>query len=139
MTEKRVRDGRIPFHEQKKIGADITPGFHGRLVTDKDGQIAALEKGGYRKVHRANAIRCGEKDASDASQLGEVACQPVGNGEVGYYMEIPLELYEADQKAKQKENDRVMRDIGALKGIDEKNQRGEFTMEGDGKTVKIKH
>jgi len=139
MTDKRIRDGRIPFHQQKKIGIDVTPGFVGRLVNDVGDKISALEKGGYRKIYRSNSIRSGEKDASDASQMGKIACQSVGNGVTGYYMEIPQKFYDQDQKSKQVENDKTMSDIGALKDMPEKVQRGEFNMEGSNTTIKIKH
>jgi hypothetical protein len=139
MAETRKRDGRIPFHKQKRIGIEPHPGFMQRCVNDEDNRIQALLEGGYRKIYKSKGVRGGEKDAADASQMGEVACQPVGGGKMGYYMEIPIELWEKDQKDKLKASDEIMSQIGILNGIPKNAQRGRLTLESSNKTIKIEH
>jgi hypothetical protein len=140
MAEKKKRDGRKPFHKQKRIGLRNTdPDFHYHCFTDKDNRIPNAKDAGYEPVYETNGIRGGEKDAADTSQMGKIASQHVGNGEIGYYMRIPKDTWEQDQKEKQKENDRVMGQIGILEGISKKVQRGSFTLESPNKTIKIEH
>ena len=128
MPEKRKRDGRVPLHKQNRIGIKPTKGFKPRLVNEQNGErIAKFEKAGYRIMHKP--IKDGRKDAADASQFGSVARQPVGGGEYATYMEIPEELYKADQAEKQLENDRTMRQIGHLKNVPKSVQRGEVVIE----------
>lgn len=139
MAEKRKRDGRVPLHKQKRIGVQVSPGFVGRLANDVDDRISKLQKAGYRMITRSNAVREGQKDAADASQLGNVASQSVGGGVTGYYMEIPEKHYREDQIAKQKENDRVMGEIGILDTIPKKARRGKLTLDSPNKKIKIEH
>ena len=101
---------RIPLHKQKRIGIAPRKGYIRRLVNDKDGKIAKCLKAGWTPVK--GLIREGEKDAQDASQMGTIARQPVGNGMHAVYMEIPEEIYRADQAYKQKEIDERDKMIG---------------------------
>jgi hypothetical protein len=115
--EAKKRDGRIPLHQQKKIGIEPEKSFIQRLVTDNGTRIDRFKKAGWEIV---------EKD-------GKVAKQDVGNGDTAYYMRIPKKYYHADQKEKQDKCDEVMDQIGhtqrgMLDGIPMNRRTGKVTI-----------
>lgn len=105
-------DGRVPLYKANRIGIDHEPGFHTHLITDRGERISSALKGGYTFVGKS--AKGGRLDAGDASQEGSVASQVVNPsiGEKGYYMKIPIEYYEEDQKGKQARADEIMAQIG---------------------------
>jgi hypothetical protein len=81
------------------------PNYVERWVVDYDGtgdRIAAFKQGGYEHVP-AHINTLGDSRVDAASPEGSIEQRSVGNGQKGYLMRIPRELYEADQKAKQVE------------------------------------
>jgi len=107
LKEKRER---TPLHKQKRIGVKLDPAYYIRLVNDVDDNIDQFLEAGYDYIDEE--VREGERASQDEKQMGKRACQSVGNGIKAYYMRIPIEQYEADQKDKQKVNDRIMTQIG---------------------------
>lgn len=88
-------------NRQKTVKSD--PSYVERWVVDYDGtgdRIAAFKQGGYEHVPvQANTL--GDSRVDAASPEGSIEQRNVGNGQKGYLMRIPRELYEEDQKAKQ--------------------------------------
>lgn len=79
------------------------PNYVERWVVDYDGtgdRIAAFKKGGYEHVP-ASVNTLGDSRVDAASPEGSIEQRNVGNGQKGYLMRIPRELYEEDQKVKQ--------------------------------------
>lgn len=101
---------RISFHKRKRLGIDQEKGYHYRLVNNEGDRIAAFKDAGYSFVD--GKVRDGQKDASDGSQFGKVACQSVGNGVMAYYMRIPDEYFKEDQADKQRELDDFDKRVG---------------------------
>jgi len=108
------RRERIPFGVPKKNLPSVpeNDGFQYRIVNDKwardPDRVKRAEEGGYTKV--------------DWHVPGPVGTNDDGSPIMGVLMRIPKDLYEADQKEKQKEVDRV--DQAIRKGTIEK-QPGE--------------
>lgn len=100
LAKKRKR---IPLSKQKRIGIRQEKGYKYRLVNDDGDRIANFKVAGYEPVD--GRIREGEKDSQDASQMGKIARQSVGNGMEAIYMRIPQKLYDEDESLKQKEID----------------------------------
>ena len=120
------RDGRVPLHKQNRIGIDKEPGYHYRLVTDRDNgeRIERFKRAGYEIV--TGIDQPDGKNAQDPSQMGTVTRKSVGRGDIAYYMRIPQELFDEDQRDKQKRNDQIMKQIkdGFTKDRPIKNMRG---------------
>jgi hypothetical protein len=114
MAEKLTRDRvvaveesrpkRVPLHEQvrNKMTTTQKPGFVRRFVNDIGDRIERLKLAGYRVVEEQVSV--GEDNVVKQNQtLGSGARRNVGGGMQAILMEIPQELYEADQKEKQRE------------------------------------
>lgn len=123
--EKMPKQKRIPLRQQKKIGVEKKKGMHTRLVNDEGDRIVNFMKAGHN--FREDEVRMGEQSSGDASQFGKVACQPVGGGIMGYYMDIPEEYWEEDQAKKQAQLDAKDALLGAEK-MDPKRKRGNVKM-----------
>lgn len=101
IQEKRKE--RIPVGiKRRKLSADIQPGKVGRWVNDEPGRLQAYLDGGYEFVDDPQAT-----DKSD--ELGTRKSRIVDSrtGKKAYLMEIDKELYDEDQKVKQKRNDDI--------------------------------
>lgn len=105
----RARTGRIPLHKQSRVSIDKEPGYHYHLVNDVPGRIDKFKVAGYEIV--SAKVQEGGHNAQDASQIGKIASQSVGNGETAYYMRIPQEWHDEYQRDKQKRNDQIMNQI----------------------------
>ena len=123
MAKKRER---IPLHKQKRIGIDQEKGYHYHLTNDDGNRVARFKKAGYVVVD--GKVREGQKDSQDASQLGKVARQSVGNGMEAVYMRIPQKDYDQDQASKQKAIDDRDKVIG-LDKIPEYVRRGKVKID----------
>jgi hypothetical protein len=89
---------RIPLHRQNIIHADSRPGYTRRLVNDTDDRIERFLKAGWAPVE---GEQVGDDHAGDPSSMGAATIKSVGAGMKAMLMEIPTELYKADQKDKQ--------------------------------------
>jgi len=107
--QRPKRDGRVSLHKQKRIRIEKEDGYYYRLVNDVDDRVARFKKAGYEVVEKKLDKR--GADASEPSQMGSTATQPVGSGKTGVYMRIPQEWHDDDQAEKQLENDRIMNQI----------------------------
>lgn len=96
---------RIPLHSQRGEWIMRREGYYRRWVNDQGDRIDKFLRGGYTFVsseEMPEALR-----SKEPSERGDYARKAVGNGIIAYCMEIPQEWWEEDQKAKQKENDRL--------------------------------
>jgi hypothetical protein len=115
MTNRETRDvqlqnsrpKRVPLHEQKRnvlTISDKDPNYVYRIVNDTGDRINQFKLAGYEVVeHKA---KVGEAEVADRNtSLGSGARTPVGAGTVGILMRIPRDIYDEDQRAKQREID----------------------------------
>lgn len=98
------RKARIPLGTpQPKLAVQANPGMVGRWVNDVGGRIHQAEMADWKKVFSDPETPDGEPRPITHT----VGVKEDGSPMVAYYMEIPKKLYEADQREKQKEVDRV--------------------------------
>lgn len=90
---------RIPIHQRNIMTTDQRDGYARRWVNDVDGRPEMFEDAGYAKVVKPTKV--GDPMAGAASQLDSVVRKPVGGGINAVLMEIPVELYEEDQRSKE--------------------------------------
>ena len=101
VVEKRKE--RIPVGiRRKKLNANIAPGKVGRWVNDEPGRLQAFQDGGYEFVNDPQATDSSDEVGSRKSKLVDRR-----TGKKAYLMQIDKELYDADQKVKQKRNDDI--------------------------------
>lgn len=108
--EKRPK--RIPLGTRNVLRYPERPGYHRRVFNDVEDRILRAQQAGYEIVQQSDLPPGDPRRLGDASQMGKGVSKQVGLGVKGVLMEIPLEYYEADQKAKQ---DRVDRRFAAMK------------------------
>jgi len=104
------RPQRTPLHKQRALAANDRKGFIRRWVNETVDRVESFKRAGWTPV-------VGDENTSDAraqteSQLGSVVRKvvnkdPTANNRTAILMEIPKELYDADQLDKQKEVDRI--------------------------------
>jgi hypothetical protein len=96
---------RVPFGTpQLKLASDPRPGFHRRYFNDVPGRIQRALNAGYSHV----------KDDNGNNVTTTVGVAKEGGALAAYLMEIPKELYDADQAAK----------MEAIDAFDESLRRG---------------
>ena len=95
-----LRKSRVSIEKQNLISIDQEPGWHYRRFNDSAGRIESYKKHGYEIVE--SKFNDGIHRSKDASQMGSSAAQDVGGGMKAYYMRIPQEIYDEDQKRKQR-------------------------------------
>lgn len=76
------------------------PGFHHRIVNDRDDRIADFIDAGYEVVVNKD-VTIGDKRVDRPSEEGSVKRISVGQGDKAVLMRIPQEWYDEDQAAKQ--------------------------------------
>ena len=103
---KIKRDGRVPLYKRQQSDIDPIPGKHVALITDRGNNLQQYLNAGYDFIEHNREGRV--QDAGDFSQMGRFASQDIGNGDVGYYLQIPEEIYEENCKEKQKLDDEIM-------------------------------
>ena len=93
----------VGLRQRQKLDVQCDPNFVQRWVVDYDGtgdRIAAFKAGGYELVE-SKVATVGDSRVDQATPEGSVEQRNAGNGQKQYLMQIPKELYDADQKAKQ--------------------------------------
>jgi hypothetical protein len=108
--DKSKRPERTPLHKQKALNAAHRDGYVRRWVNESVDRVEAFTRAGWTPV-------VGEENTSDTraqteSQLGSVVRKvvnkdPNASCRTAILMEIPKDLYDADQADKQLENDRI--------------------------------
>jgi hypothetical protein len=128
---KQKKFKRVPFRKQERIGVAKKPGIYTRLVNDVGNRIARFKKAGFT-LRENSEIRNGGKDAADASQFGNVACQNVDReGRMGYYMDIPEEMIREDIEYKEQETIDLLNEIGIKNEISNREGKIKITLSGN--------
>jgi len=92
---------RVPMHESRRLRFPQRKGYHRHVFNDdvKTNRIQRALDGGYEFV--MENVEGRDHRVGDASRVGKNTSQMVGDGVMGFLMEIPQDLYDEDQKAKQ--------------------------------------
>ena len=92
---------RVPMHESRRLRFPQREGYHRHVFNDdkKTNRIQRALDAGYTFV--TEDVEGRDPRAGDASRIGKNTSQHVGDGMIGFLMEIPQETYDGDQKAKQ--------------------------------------
>jgi len=93
------RPERIPLGTRNRLRYPKRKGYYRRVFNDKDDRIQRALEAGYEFV--TDHLPGGDPRTGDPSQVGSHVAKEVGGGMKGYLMEIPIEYYKEDQKAKQ--------------------------------------
>ena len=108
--KKRTPKRSIINRKRNVLSAPEKEGFVRRVVNDVDGRIAEMQELGYVVVD--DATQLGDRGITNQNQsLGTGARKNVGNGITGILMEIPKEDYDAMQKEKAEEVDRIEEEL----------------------------
>ncbi len=106
------RPKRVPLHAQRVLNVENKdPNYHYRVVNEDVGRVNKFLTAGWELV--TGDVTTSEADrVQDASQMGSVVRRVVNksksaNSNTAVLMRIPNELYEEDQAAKQRENDKI--------------------------------
>lgn len=104
----RLRKERVPIGvPEKKWSCPVNDGYHYRVFNDnwmtRPGNIQKAKAAGYEFVD----------SESDRQKPQIVGTNDNGTAITGYLMRIPQEIFDEDQKAKQKEVDRIDEQIKA--------------------------
>lgn len=125
VSRQRPLKDRIPVSTRKVLKYPEKKGYRRRMVNDTDTRIQTFIEGGWTPVEGDE--KGSDPRAGETSIPGNVVKKSVGQGVTGVLMEIPEELYEEDQAAKQKRiskaEDAMRKDDKTGKGI-EKDQYG---------------
>lgn len=101
LKKQEPKKVRVPMHESRRLRFPKREGFHRHVFNDdkKTNRIQRALDAGYTFV--TEDVDGRDPRAGDASRIGKNTSQHVGDGMMGFLMEIPQELYEEDQGAKQ--------------------------------------
>jgi hypothetical protein len=94
---------RIPMYVRQPLTAAPRPGFVRRVFNDSPGRSGRIDRAklaGWTPVE--DGTKLGDKLAGQATVVGSISAKPVGGGTYGVLMELPEDLYNADQLVKQK-------------------------------------
>lgn len=106
--DKADRQERIPFGvPRRQLNVNARDGYVGRWFNDVDDRLQRARAAGYELRDDPN-LKAGDTNVVDNTGLGSALSKNVGTKKDGtpmtaYYMELPKELYDADQKAKQEQ------------------------------------
>jgi hypothetical protein len=111
-TRRELRErNRVPLWNDKRLvqPLNMEEGFKYKLVTDRDNEVFEHFNGGYEFVDRyGDELLSIDARMQDPSWKQKALSQPVGNGEIGYCMRIPLELWlERERMKVQKANEQA--------------------------------
>ena len=124
ITQRPTKRTPLGVNRQKLVLNDLNdPLHHYHWINDAGTRISDALNGGYEFVSAETAGQIGVRDAiSTNTDLGTGVSQVVerGTGRRAFLMRIPMDLYIADQKAKQIPVDKVDEAIkrGAVQGLE---------------------
>jgi len=94
------RSARVPLGmKQAALAASVREGFQRRWVNDTAGRLQQAEQGGYTFVAQDPTAKSTDVGARTSRIVGK---DENGQGMRAYLMEIPMDWYQEDQRAKQK-------------------------------------
>ncbi len=97
---RKFKTKRVPVAGGDVLKAEEHEGFHRHWIEDRDGAVERFAEGGYAPVF-GDMDTGGNRVGKDSSRPGSVVTRSAGNGAHLVLMEIPLNLYEADQRRAQ--------------------------------------
>lgn len=100
-TEERPK--RVPVSGNRQILSvyGIPTNLHPRWVNDEPGRVDQFLRAGYTFWTDKN-VRVGERTVNTGENVGSVTTLNVGGGIVAYLMVLDKDLYDQDQRDKQK-------------------------------------
>ncbi len=99
------RKERIAIGSRRLLNYPKIPGFHTRVVTDRDdGRIQAFKDAYWEPVHDSD-FRGDDQLVQDASPMGSTVGKPVGGGRHGILMKLKDEYRKADLAEKARKVD----------------------------------
>lgn len=95
------RPVRVPINGSRDIMTvrGIPPELHPCWVNDVDNNVERYQNAGYS--FWTGKVAVGDTKVDSDSQLGTPISKNVGNGVTAFLMVVPIEFYDADQKALQ--------------------------------------
>ncbi len=126
-AESSDRPERVPLHRQNIIKAGERPGYVRRLVNDVEDRLERFKLAGWAPVEGESV---GDSHAADPSSVGSMTTKSVGMGTKAVLMEIPKEVYDADQKDKQTR-------VDSLEAAMEQDIRGKLGDSAIGEGIKL--
>lgn len=111
--ERKGRRVALDGMDQKLEVHGKEDGFHYRWVNDEGTRIASLKERGYEFVASNEVIAASDEEGDNISQT--VGTQKTNRPLKGFLMRIPSEIYEEDQKIRQRRVDEVDEAIKAGK------------------------
>lgn len=99
------RQKRVPLGQtRQKMAVEPNKGKTGRWINDWPGRIEAAQAAGYDFVPDTSKT---DSEGRAPHRQMRVGVKEDGTPLIAYYMEIPDKFYREDQKAKQKEVDKI--------------------------------
>lgn len=111
MSEPANRPKRTPFSKTRRMTFQDRPGYKRRVFNDVDDRIQRAIEAGYVPVQDPKLRLESDKRTNADTQMGSVVRRSVGNGVSGMLMEIPEDIYNADQAAKVRETEEMELDL----------------------------
>lgn len=96
---------RTPIHKQKRVGIKAKKGWSYRLVNDSPGRIQQFLEAGWEIEQDDSVLDTDERMQLSKGQTGKQASAIVNYADnaktkVAYWMKIPTEIFEQDQREK---------------------------------------
>jgi len=112
VDRNETRQGRVPVASNRAplaVKGFDHENFAGRWVDDRDDRLAMYLEAGYEFVPETVKDSFGDKTVDSSRGLDTRRKKPGGKGKTLYLMQLPRELYNEDQLAKQREIDQMER------------------------------
>lgn len=106
--QKRNKRERIPVNGNTKNLLTVSnrdPDYHYRWVIDDPDRVAKFKEAWYEVVERTDDLRVGDRKVDTSAGTSSVVATRAGGGKKYVLMRLPKELYEEDQRAKQRQID----------------------------------
>ncbi len=127
-TEPR-RKPRVPIGSRKVLNYPKIPGYHTRVVTDRDdGRIQAFKDAGWEPVHDSD-FRGDDQLVQDASPMGSTVGKPVGGGRHGVLMKLKDEYRQEDLAEKARKVDETEEGLRMRKNEAPEGEYGSVSIE----------
>lgn len=113
--QDQARVARTPVHENRNrlSVAGLDPNFYHRWVNDVDEALATYLEAGYEFVEK-DRKKVGDPTVDTSQGTDSRIRKGVGGGVVAYLMRLPMELWKADQAAKDQDLKEMERAIRSL-------------------------
>lgn len=133
-TRDQIRAERVSLKQQRTIAFSERPGFKRYLVNDEPGRVNMFLKAGWTVV-QGEENNLSDNLSHTEHQMGSIVKKVVNRGtnataHHGILMEIPLEIWEQDQRDKQKDVDKLDAAIDSTKTSQTGADYGNIKIEG---------